>query len=176
MCEVNLSHAHIERLDAIFFEASATRSFPNAEVQAAFRKRWLGNYLEHRREHGFIALTADGDVAGYLVGSLEDPANDPLQADIGYFSSLAPLTRRYPAHLHVNLAPERRSMGLGARLVEAFCAHAAAQGAPGVHVVTGEGMRNVGFYRRLGFEEVAGFGWNGRPLVMLARQLAKATA
>ena len=47
ICEVNLSHAQVARLDSIFFEASATRGFPSAEVQEAFRKRWLGNYLEH---------------------------------------------------------------------------------------------------------------------------------
>lgn len=171
ICEVNLSHAQVARLDSIFFEASATRGFPSAEVQEAFRKRWLGNYLEHRREHSFVALGGDNVPAGYLVGSLQDPATDPLQAEIGYFGRLAPHTARYPAHLHINLASEHRSKGLGARLVEAFCAHARAGGVPGVHVVTGAGMRNVGFYGRVGFEEIVRFEWNGRTLVMLGRRL-----
>jgi hypothetical protein len=56
-------------------------------------------------------------------------------------------------------------------MVEAFCAYAIAAGAPGVHVVTGAGMRNVGFYERLGFAEIVRFDWSGRPLVMLGRRL-----
>lgn len=171
MCETDLSHAQLDHLDSIFFEASATRLFESAEVKAAFRKRWLGNYIDQRREHGFIAFEPDGMPIGYLVGSLVDPAIDPLQAEIGYFRDLAVHTRRFPAHLHINLAAGYRSLGLGGRLVEAFCAHAHAAGAPGVHVVTGEGMRNVGFYRRLGFDEVLRFDWDGRHLVMLGRLL-----
>ncbi len=171
ICETNLSHAQLDHLDSIFFDASATRAFESAEVKAAFRKRWLGNYLEHRREHGFVAFGPDTMPIGYLVGSLVDPALDPLQAEIGYFRDLASHTAGYPAHLHINLASGYRSQGLGGRLVESFCIHARAAGAPGVHVVTGAGMRNVGFYQRWGFAEVVRFDWNGRPLVLLGRRL-----
>jgi GNAT superfamily N-acetyltransferase len=171
MCDIRLSHALVAGLDSIFFEASATRQFNSAEVQAAFRQRWLGTYLDHRREHGFVALGQDGAPLGYLVGSLDDPAHDPLQAEIGYFRDLASYTRHYPAHLHVNLAPHARSRGLGARLVEAFCAHAGAAGVAGVHVVTGEGMRNVRFYERMGFSQIVRFDWSGRGLLMLGRKL-----
>lgn len=168
---MNLSHAQTAVLDSIFFEASGTKQFASAEARAAFRQMWLGNYLTDKADHAFVALGGDNIPVGYLVGSLDDPAADPLQAGIGYFHDLAPHTRRYPAQLHVNLAPAYRSHGLGARLVETFCAHAAAHGAPGVHVVTGQGLRNVAFYTRLGFQEVAQVVWNDRPLVMLARAL-----
>ena len=78
---------------------------------------------------------------------------------------------RYPAHLHINLGPAFRSRGIGARLIEAFAAVARARGAPGMHVVTGEGMRNVRFYQRCGFVEAGRTTWNGRPIIFLARSL-----
>lgn len=158
-------------LDAIMFEASATKSFESERVRAEFRERWLGRYLAHDPGEAFLAIAADGTLAGYLVGSLDDPAQNSRFDDIGYFKEIAALTRRYPAHLHVNLAPAFRSAGVGARLVEAFARHAKAAGTPGVHVVTGEGMRNVSFYIRQGFEQIGSVAPNGRTLVVLGRLL-----
>ena len=158
-------------LESIFYGASATQTFASGEARAKFRYRWLTQYLLHNPDDAFLALSDQGRIAGYLVGSRLDPALDPAQADLGYFAELAPHTRLFPAHLHINLATEYRSHGIGSRLVNAFCTHAAAHGAPGVHVVTGQGMRNVGFYTRNGFLPVADIVWNGRPLVMLGRRL-----
>ncbi len=112
-----------------------------------------------------------GNVVGYLVGALSDPAPDPRHADLGYFRAFADMTRLYPAHLHLNIAPQHRSAGLGARLIAAFAAHAAARGAEGMHVCTGKGMRNVGFYLTNGFTELAETDWNSRTIVMLGRRL-----
>ncbi len=170
-CEIEITHAVAACLDSVFFAASATKTFPDQAARAAFRLRWLGNYLIHHPNEAFLAVGRDDALAGYLVGSLDDPASDPRQSDLGYFQDFAPHTRRFPAHLHVNLSAQYRSRGLGSRLLEAFCAHATARGAPGVHVVTGQGMRNVGFYTRNGFAQVAEAMWNDRPLVMLGRPL-----
>lgn len=40
-----------------------------------------------------------------------------------------------------------------------------------MHVVTGKGMRNVGFYERNGFAPLAEAEWNGKVVVMLGRAL-----
>lgn len=165
----------IAELDDIFFESSATRDFPSEEAKSAFRERWLGSYLTHDKDCSFLALTDTGSVVGYLVGSLTDPALDQRYAALGYFTTFAPWTARYPAHLHINVASQYRSCGLGARLIGAFAAHAASFGAPGMHVVTGKGMRNVQFYVKNGFDCVAEAEWNGRTVVMLARKLAPST-
>ena len=82
-----------------------------------------------------------------------------------------PEAARYPAHLHINVAAGARSRGIGERLIEAFEHHATANGAPGVHIVTGAGMRNVGFYDRLGFREVARTRRGAGTVVMLAKAL-----
>lgn len=158
-------------LDAIFFEASATKSFADDGTRAAFRERWLGSYLVNEPEHCFMALGACDSLAGYLVGSQSNQANDASHADLPYLSALRGATRDYPAHLHVNVAAAHRSSGLGARLIEVFSVHAAAHRVTGIHVVTAKASRNVGFYLANGFHQLAEVESNGRTLLLLGRRI-----
>ncbi len=158
-------------IDDIFYSASKTTSFASAEARAAFHDRWLGRYLRDDPDWVVLARSPDGQVVGYLVGAVDDPAPAPRFADIGYFAALAPLTARYPAHLHVNVRADMRSKGIGAALIEAFANDAAWCGAPGVHVVTGHDSRNVAFYVRHGFAPLAALSWNGARIVLLGRVL-----
>lgn len=161
----------VAAIDEIFFTSSNTRTFADAAARAAFRERWLGRYLASDPDKAYIACEPSGAAVGYVVGAHDDPGTSARFSDIGYFSIVAPLTARYPAHLHINLASPWRSRGIGARLVETFNDQAAAAGCAGVHVVTGFGVRNVGFYLRCGFREVARFDWQGSALVMLGKDL-----
>jgi GNAT superfamily N-acetyltransferase len=165
----------LAQLDTIFFEASGTKTFASSEERHSFRERWLGRFLLHDAQHAFLAIAGVGlpieTLAGYLVGSIEDPARAARYDDLGYFKALSHLTARYPAQLHVNLAVSWQGRGVGRLLVEAFCRHVQSLGVPGVHVFTGRGMGNVGFYEAMGFNEVGCIVWNGREIVMLARDL-----
>jgi GNAT superfamily N-acetyltransferase len=169
----------LDAIDRIFFEASHTQSFASAEAREAFRERWLQRYLTHDPEHAFLAIvapgTADEDVVGYLVGSLDDPAQASRFGDLGYFRDMQELTAQFPAQLHVNLAARWQGQGIGRALVEAFCAHAARQGVAGVHVFTGRGLRNTAFYEAAAFKEVGSVNWNSREIVMLGRRLEPPT-
>lgn len=170
-----IAPAHLTAgLDAIFFEASNTKSFACAEERADFRHRWLGRYFDDFPEWAFVARDRAGEVAGYLVGSVVDPAKDPRFEDVAYFTLLAAETARYPAHLHVNVRADLRGSGLGARLVAAFLADARCAGVPGVHVVTSEGARNIRFYLANGFSHVRTFRVGDKRLVMLGISLALA--
>lgn len=160
-------------IEDVFFEASG-RTFEPGPERDAFRERWLDRYLDRWPELAFVlpqpaerAAAAAPGIAGYLVGCLEDPARTPLFADLAYFHDFAGVTCRFPAHLHINLAPDYRGLGLGGRLVAAFAADVRAAGLPGMHVVTAPSARNVGFYARLGFTEVARTLWLGKPVVLL---------
>ena len=165
-------HARLTaELDHVFFSSSARQSFASAEDRAIFRERWLGRYLLHFPHYAFMALDGTRRVVGYLVGSLDDPARDPLFADLAFFQHFRELTPRYPAQLHVNLDAAWRGRGIGARLVEAFADTARAHGAPGVHVVTARGLRNVGFYLANRFEERGAVAIDGRELLFLGRDL-----
>ena len=157
-------------IDRIFFAASSVQSFRDETERAAFRWLWLGRYLVEEPTHAFVAFMG-ATPCGYLVGSLADPAPRAAFRALSYFADFAAETARFPAHLHINVDDGARSQGVGARLVERFAAHASAHAAPGMHVVTGAGMRNVGFYTRLGFDEVARAPRNGGTVVMLARAL-----
>jgi GNAT superfamily N-acetyltransferase len=157
-------------IDAIFFGASGTQSFASEVERGAFRSRWLGRFLDGADAvHAFVAVTEAG-VIGYLVGALDDPALSGRFSDVGYFRDFAHLTPTYPAHLHINLAPEARGQGIGARLIEAFAAHARVTAVPGMHVVTGAASRNVRFYAACGFTE-AGRLETAKPIVFLGRRL-----
>jgi GNAT superfamily N-acetyltransferase len=163
-----------DQVDAIFFEASGRSDFASSEQQAAFRERWLGRYLRGGTDVALLALEPAGGVAGYLVGALEDPSGQERFADIDYFrGAFRGLCGRYPAHLHINLAPASRGRGIGARLIAAFAERAAGAGAPGLHVVTARAARNVRFYARCGLAEVGATCWNGRDVVFLGKLLER---
>lgn len=149
-------------IDAIFFESSNTKAFASEAERAAFRERWLGKYLASEPQSAYVALADDEMPAGYLVGSLSEPVG---------FEAFANAAWEYPAHLHVNLAPQFRNRGIGAKLIGAFAADALLAGATGMHVVTSADSRNVGFYTRNGFAEVARTSVDGRELVFLGRKL-----
>ena len=157
-------------IDQIFFASSSVQRFRDDEHRQGFRRLWLGRYLEEEPEHAFVAIRGS-HVCGYLVGSLDDPAPRAEFDELDYFRAFAPQTARFPAHLHINVDAAERGQGVGAELIAAFEAHARAHGCAGVHVVTGAGMRNVGFYERLGFAEIARAPRNGSEVVMLAKAL-----
>lgn len=161
----------LAQVDAIFFETS-TRTFEPGPERDTFRERWLGRYLLGGNDVVLLALQGPDTVAGYLVGALENPAEQERFADIGYFrTDFAELCRRFPAHLHINLAAAFRSQGIGARLIEAFAERARLAGAAGMHVVTGSAMRNVRFYERCGFARRGAAQRNGGEAVFLGRAL-----
>lgn len=163
-------------MDRIFFEASATRSFASDELRTAFRDRWLGRYLRLEAANVFLMFRGTdidpSHLVGYVAGALDDPALSERYDDIGYFPLLRDVTRRFPAHLHVNLAPEARGAGLGSLLVNRFASEASAAGAPGVHVVTSASSRNVGFYKANDFSFEYPFDWRQAHLVLLGRTLS----
>ncbi len=159
-------------LDAVFFDASNVKSFASDNARAQFRQRWLGRYLEHDPDFAYVAVGPSGDVAGYLVGALDDPALEPRFSDIAYFADFKHLTVKFPAHLHVNLAADARGSGIGRALVQRFVEDARRAGTPGVHVVTSQGARNVGFYARNGFHQAGVAGEPPTVRVFLAQRLS----
>jgi ribosomal protein S18 acetylase RimI-like enzyme len=160
------SQAALAEIDRIFFEASSVRSFECEAAQAAFRERWLGRYLGRFPQHAFVAMRADR-VVGYIVGAV---GPDPIFADVPSTWLFADLLQRFPAHLHINVAAAVRDAGVGSRLIQTFLAHLRSRGAPGVHLVTGEGSRNIRFYEKNGFRIEASRPTSDRVLVFMARR------
>lgn len=66
------------------------------------------------------------------------------------------MLREYPSHLHINLLPRLQGRGVGRALVGRWLGLAADRGSTGVHLgVNAANERAVGFYRALGFHEIA---------------------
>jgi GNAT superfamily N-acetyltransferase len=167
----SLSPAWLRQVEGIFFEASG-RTFAPGPEREAFRQRWLGRYLDTTGDPVLLAMVGD-TVAGYLVGNLGNPAEQDRFLDLDYYAShFGPYCCRFPAHLHINLAPAFRSHGIGRALVDAFAALAAAAGAAGIHAVTGKGMRNVRFYESCGFAAIGSAPWHGREVIFLGKSLS----
>lgn len=161
----------LDGIDTIFFETAA-RTYPEGPEREAFRERWLGRFLSEPDDPLLIALSASGEVAGYLVGTLENAAVSPRFHDMPYFRErFVRACRDYPAHLHINLAPQFRSRGLGARLLDGFADIVRQAGLPGFHVTTGQGMRNVGFYLANGFREIDAWEREAGTMLFLGRRV-----
>lgn len=136
-------------------------------------------YVARHPDFAFVVETADGRVAGYVVGTddtraFEDwfafewwprfaarwprpDAEGGRQGDIlryayGRGAGVEPLADAYPAHLHIDLLPELQGQGWGRRLIDAFVEALRERGVTGVHLVAD--ARNEGasrFYPRVGF-------------------------
>ena len=167
-----LLHAGIVRI----FKATASRWPADPAAARAFQDLWLEQYLRHERELAYVAIAAVRDreppsVVGYLVGCRVDPLTSSRFDSLSYFKAFAAECALFPAHLHINLDAAYRGQRLGERLVETLCDALAAEGVPGVHVVTGREQRNIGFYKRIGFLEMAATPRGSSEVVFLGRRL-----
>jgi len=163
--------SRLSPIEEIFFATSpSAKTLPSDERQP-FKERWLGRYIAYDIESFFVAITEIDTVAGYLAGCLDNPAQNPRFADIGYYLSFAPLCDWYPCHLHINLDERYRNRGIGSALIAAFAAQAANAERSGIHVVTGEQARNVRFYEKNEFRPLAAARWNGADSVFMGRLL-----
>lgn len=79
------------------------------------------------------------------------------EATRGHRPSLGVHDPRWPAHLHIDLLPRARGLGLGRRLVDRWLASLRADGVPGCHLETwAENAGAIAFFRSVGFETRGG--------------------
>ena len=98
-------------------------------------------WFQHFTGTSWIAETADGALAGFLVGFVSP--DDPREAYVHMIAT----------------DPNRRRKGLGAELYRRFFDDARTRGAGEIRAITWPGNRaSIEFHRALGFEPVAGPG------------------
>ena len=148
-----------DQMRAICIETSARPV--SEEHRVAFGRRWIDPYRRWAPGWAYVAREQE-EVVGYLTGCASTTSflflsgllgpRPTLGANVRFPKTLiARLLWRYPAHLHVNVREGHRG-GVGRALVERFKRDVAAGGAAGVHVFCGE--RALGFYLKLGYEEL----------------------
>ncbi|AFZ67271.1 GNAT family N-acetyltransferase [Deinococcus peraridilitoris] len=98
--------------------------------------------------------------ARYPLSHADAPPHTPDERLIAQIHTGFPddtgLWQAYPSHLHIDLLPRAQGAGNGRRLIGTLLGALRAANSPGVHL--GVGARNeraIGFYRRLGFQELA---------------------
>lgn len=157
-------------IERIFF-ATAARVYPDGPEREAFREKWLGRFLDCERDVLLVARDGPDRVAGYLVGTLDNAATSPRFLDMPHFREhFSAQCAEFPAHLHINLDEDYRGAGIGSEMIATFGRCVREAGLPGLHVTTGQGMRNVSFYRRNGFIEIAALQRNGGTMLFLGRR------
>jgi len=137
----------------------------------AFIAHWTDYYRYNQAELIYVARTAEGLLAGYLMGCADSRAAATSLAHHAGFALFADLHSAYPAHLHINCRPEYRTQGIGGRLIQALRKDLRDRSIGGVHVVTAMGARNVQFYRRNGFRQIDERVEQDRRLLFLGQHL-----
>jgi hypothetical protein len=108
--------SHLGEIDSIFLDRAQNRTFPAARKKNLFESARSGDISNHRGSF-FVALNGSGRVIGYLAGCLKNPTELVHFSDIEYFQTIGDICRDYPAHLHINVAPQWRNHGLELRLL-----------------------------------------------------------
>lgn len=84
--------------------------------------------------------------AGFLIRAIADGLRDRESAKGDFIEP------RWPAHLHIDVLPEARGIGLGAALIVRWLHQLRQLGSPGCHLATiAENAPAVSFFERSGF-------------------------
>lgn len=111
---------------------------------AEFAARCEAEWWPARRERYAGTIVPDGFTDPWVLRWITAPPAVPPFAD------------RFPSHLHIDLLPDVQGGGWGRLMLERLFTALRAAGSPGVHLGVGRGNMNaIGFYRHLGFEELA---------------------
>ena len=131
-----------------------------------------------------LVVEADGELAGYLVGTHDTAAFEQRLAQQWWprlqeqyrradLSALTPIDRmrlasinqpdhapadlvaRFPAHIHMNLLPQLRGQGIGSKLLARWIAEARAANVGGIHLgANSANAAGIAFWTKSGFEPV----------------------
>lgn len=144
---------------------------------------FVGPYLRYAPDLAWVLARADQPASGYVLGVADTKSfeqtlerewwptlrrrhsQQPAQGDTADAwaqkwiadppAAPTDITSEYPAHLHIDLLPEGQGGGNGRRLIDTLLRGLRERGASGVHLGVGKAnTRAVGFYRRLGFEQL----------------------
>ncbi len=78
----------------------------------------------------------------------------------------------YPSHLHIDLLARAQGRGYGRRMMEEVMDRLRQDGSPGAHLgVSMMNVRALGFYRRLGFQELLRVGEGKDGCIYMGKKL-----
>jgi ribosomal protein S18 acetylase RimI-like enzyme len=127
--------------------------------------RGVGGYIVGVRDTSKFETRLEGEWWPALRKLYRDPSDEPragwsndqyLRYRIHHPSRTASaIVEPYPAHLHINLLPHLRGVGVGRRLMNRWLGAVQDMGAHGAHLAVGAANdRAIRFYRACGFRQM----------------------
>ena len=133
----NYKSEDLSELNQIFWETSVKKDFKDQAERESFYYKYLGYYLENFPTLCFVAKDSHNKVLGYICASLVNTATE------------------FPAELHINCSSHAQGKGVGSKLLAYLETKLIELKVPGVHLKTGVKARNVSFYVKNGYLELA---------------------
>jgi GNAT superfamily N-acetyltransferase len=149
----------------VFWETTTRTQFSSVTERQQFQNQYLDDYLS---QVAFVAVEGE-QVSGYIIAQL-----DTFKTEATWAPHLAIFREeyaRYPAHLHINCRSATQGKGLGGKLLAALENDLLARGVKGLHLITAADARNVSFYKKYGYLQVALKTWKSTELMMLGKIL-----
>lgn len=149
----------------VFWETTTRKEFASETERQQFQHQYLDVYLD---QLAFVAVEHH-QVMGYIVGQL-----DTLKTEASWPAHLSIFREeytQYPAHLHINCCNASQGKGLGGQLLAALETELRGLGVKGLHLITAAEARNVNFYKKYGYLEIAQRPWKTAQLLMLGKIL-----
>lgn len=160
-CE-SLSRFGLEQLEKIFFDSSSVQSFKDAKHKREFQNKYLNYYIETYPKDCFIAREGQ-QVLAYILCCPDTLRDSFLLSVHPHLKLFEEYYKEYPAHLHINASPVSRGKGVGSQLIQALLSHLSVS----IHLITAEGERNIQFYLKNDFKELAKKEFKGAKLLLL---------
>ena len=162
----------IAAIQDIFFASAAPANVSkDPGKNQLFFAKWTDYYLNGPPAQTLLAWQ-ENRLVGYLMAATNSAAAIPyFQSRVPYYTLFADLFADYPAHLHMNTAPQARGLGVGTQLIDELVRRLRQAKSKGVHLVTSPDQRNVNFYRKNGFTREVTRSWKDHQLLFMARPM-----
>lgn len=168
----SLSDSELNQIKSIFFLSSEKKEFSSEAEKEDFFHRWTDYYIKPPIKDLLLTHNKLSQINGYLMGARDSLSALSFYRDkIRSYEIFYDLFELYPAHLHMNVHPEARGLGVGSKLIEEYVQILKSSDCRGVHIVTSPDQRNVGFYKTHGFEYAEVREWKGFKLLFMGRGL-----
>lgn len=154
-----------------------SHGFEKPNYKKALWYMYCDYYLLHESDTCFVVVNDNDEAIGYILcakdykeykkkfrryymGALRKVSPKHWFMHFVTYFYITPVSRKYPAHLHIDIKPEGQRKGLGTKLMDALVARLKELGVKGVHLgVAASNEKGVNFYRKYGFKEYKkGFG------------------
>lgn len=158
-----------ERVEYICRSTAGKRAMEDKVWGEVILELYCRYYITKSKDYCFVGTDENGVATGYIFcapsqkeyirGYLRDEVRAVGKLGLQYriialgeMIAREPFSKKYPAHMHIDLCEGCRRQGLGSALVKELCEKLRAEGVPGLMLIVGKGNKNaVAFYKRNGF-------------------------